>query len=138
MIEYLRSRRIGVLRRGGTSVERAIGAVGDETTRAKRGPFWPADAWVHNLSGAGLTAAAGVSLAVNWVATATALRAYVAMVASTMFLLSGYVLVATPTLRGKAMRQFLTDPRDRAAFEAAAADADRIRLTWPALERLGE
>ncbi|MFI5906534.1 hypothetical protein [Dactylosporangium sp. NPDC051541] len=36
------------------------------------------------------------------------------------------------------MRRYLTDPRDRTEFEAAAANADRIRLTWPALERLAE
>ncbi|UWZ37396.1 hypothetical protein Drose_03690 [Dactylosporangium roseum] len=138
VIEYLRSRRIGVLRRGGTAIERALGAVGDETMRARGGPFWPADPWVHVLYGAGLTAAAIVALTINWLAPPPFARSLLGSIAATIFLVSGYALVRVPTRRGRAMRQFLTDPRDRVAFETAAADADRIRLTWPALERLGE
>lgn len=138
MIDYLRGRRVGIVRRGGTAVERSLGAVADETRRAKHGPYWPVDGWVHVLYAAGLTAAAVVALAINWLAPPSFVRAFLAVVAATMFLLVGYVLVRTPARRERALRQFLTDPRDRTAFETAAAHADRIRLTWPALERLGD
>lgn len=142
MIEYLRGVRVGVLRRGGSAIERSLAAVGDETGPGRRsggtppGPFWPADAWVHALYATGLTAAAAVAMAINWLAPPAVVRGFLGMAAATMFLLVGYVLVRTPTQRGRAMRRYLTDPRDRSAFEAAAADADRTRLTWPALERL--
>ncbi|MER7007385.1 hypothetical protein ABT297_30680 [Dactylosporangium sp. NPDC000555] len=144
MIEHLRGLRVGILRWGGTAVERGLAAVGDETPpgRGSRacdaGPFWPVDRWVHALYAAGLTAAAAVALAINWLGPPAVVRTFLAVVAATMFLLVGYMLVRTPTRRGQAMRRYLTDPRDRTEFETAAANADRIRLTWPALERLGE
>jgi hypothetical protein len=150
VIEYLCGLRVGVLRRGGNAVERSLAAIGDEappgrgtrrtrgTPRATAGPFWPVDQWVHALYAGGLTAAAAVALAINWLAPPAIVRGFLALVAATMFLLVGYALVATPTRRGRAMRRYLTDPRDRADFETAAANADRVRLTWPALERLGE
>ncbi|WP_433056275.1 hypothetical protein [Dactylosporangium sp. CS-033363] len=77
-----------------------------------------------------------MALAIHWLNPPAALRGGFALVAGTVFLLAGYTAVRAPTLRGRAMRQYLTDPRDRTEFEAAAANADRIRLTWPALERL--
>ncbi|WP_238007983.1 hypothetical protein KZZ52_04515 [Dactylosporangium sp. AC04546] len=138
MIDYLRGHRVAIVRRGGTAIERALGAVGDETARAKGGPFWPVDGWVHALYAGGLTVAAAVALTINWLGPPAFVRGFLALVAATVFLLVGYVLVATPTRRGRALRRYLTDPRDRTVFEAAASDADRIRLTWPALERLGE
>jgi hypothetical protein len=144
MLEYLRGLRVGVLRRGGNAVERSLAAVGDEAPpgRGSRGgasgPFWPVDKWVHGLYAVGLTAAAAVAVAINWIGPPAVVRTFLAAVAAAMFLLVGYLLVATPTRRGKAMRRYLTDPRDRTEFEAAAANADRIRLTWPALERLAE
>ncbi|MEV8513201.1 hypothetical protein [Dactylosporangium sp. NPDC051484] len=144
MIEYLRGLRVGILRWGGTAVERGLAAVEDETPTGRgsrapdAGPFWPVDKWVHALYAAGLTAAAAVALAINWLGPPAVVRTFLAVVAATMFLLVGYMLVRTPTRRGQAMRRYLTDPRDRTEFETAAANADRIRLTWPALERLGE
>ncbi|WP_432834897.1 hypothetical protein [Dactylosporangium sp. CA-092794] len=144
MIEYLRGFRVGVLRRGGSGVERSLAAIGDEAPAGRgsrgtpAGPFWPADKWVHALYAAGLTAAAAVALAINWLAPPAVIRTFLALVAATMFLLVGYLLVRTPTRRGQAMRRYLTDPRDRTDFETAAANADRIRLTWPALERMAE
>ncbi|MET7398504.1 hypothetical protein ABZS66_33960 [Dactylosporangium sp. NPDC005572] len=138
MIDYLRGRRVAIVRRGGTAIERALGAVGDETARAKGGPFWPVDGWVHVLYAGGLTVAAAVALTINWIGPPAFVRGFLALVAATMFLLVGYMLVATPTRRGRALQRYLTDPRDRTVFESAASDADRIRLTWPALERLGE
>jgi hypothetical protein len=144
VLEYLRGLRVGVLRHGGNAVERSLAAVGDEAPggRGNRdaagGPFWPVDKTVHALYAAGLTAAAAVAIAINWLAPPAIVRSFLAGVAATMFLLVGYMLVATPTRRGRAMRRYLTDPRDRAEFEAAAVNADRIRLTWPALERLAE
>ncbi|GAA2382332.1 hypothetical protein [Dactylosporangium salmoneum] len=143
MIEYLRGLRVGALRKGGNAVERSLAAVGDEVPpRGSRstgaGPFWPVDKWVHALYAAGLTTAAGVALAINWLAPPAVIRTFLAVVAATMFLLVGYLLVAAPTRRGRAMRRYLTDPRDRTEFEAAVANADRIRLTWPALERLAD
>ncbi|WP_432985564.1 hypothetical protein [Dactylosporangium sp. CA-233914] len=144
MIEYLRGFRVGILRRGGTAVQRSLAAVRDETGTGPgsrgttSGPFWPVDKWVHGLYATGLTAAAAVAIAIDWLDPPTSARPFLAMGAATLFLQAGYVLVRTPTRRGQALRQYLTDPRDRTEFEAAAANADRIRLTWPALERLAE
>ncbi|WP_426510014.1 hypothetical protein ACPPVO_04490 [Dactylosporangium sp. McL0621] len=144
MIDYLRGFRVGVLQRGGNAVERSLAAIGDETgprpgsTGTPAGPFWPVDKWVHALYATALTVAAAVALAIHWLAPPAALRGVLAIVAATVFLLAGYALVRAPTRRGAALRRYLTDPRDRTEFEAAAANADRIRLTWPALERLAE
>ncbi|GAA3291864.1 MULTISPECIES: hypothetical protein [Dactylosporangium] len=144
MIDYLRGFRVGVLRRGGNALERSLAAIDDETGvvrgagRTTAGPFWPVDAWVHALYGVGLLAAAAVALTIHWIDPPTAVRGLLAIAASALFLLVGLALVRAPTRRGKALRRYLTDPRDRTEFEAAAANADRIRLTWPALERMAE
>ncbi|WP_433083186.1 hypothetical protein ACQP1P_03950 [Dactylosporangium sp. CA-052675] len=144
MIDYLRGFRVGVLRRGGNAVERSLAAISDETgprpgpARVDAGPFWPVDRWVHALYALGLTAAAAVALTIHWLDPPVPVRGMLALASSTVFMLAGYALVRTPTRRGRALRRYLTDPRDRTEFEAAAANADRIRLTWPALERLGD
>jgi hypothetical protein len=144
VIEYLRGFRVGILRRGGNALERSLAAIGDETANGRgsggtpAGPFWPVDKWVHALYAAGLTAAGTVALAIHWLAPPAPGRAALAILAAGVFLLAGGALVRTPTRRGKALRRYLTDPRDRTEFEAAAANADRIRLTWPALARMAE
>jgi hypothetical protein len=140
VLEYLRGRRTAIVRR------RAEGALSQGLERGlaagagqpRVGPFWPADNWVFVVYAAALTCAALVALGIHWLEVPAPVRLALAAAAAAGFLLAGWYLVRTPASRAQALRQFLTDPRDRAVFEEAAAHADRIVLTWPALERLGD
>ncbi|MET7427014.1 hypothetical protein [Dactylosporangium sp. NPDC005555] len=136
MIEYLRGRRTAIVRRqAANALERGLaGGAG----QPRSGPFWPADNWVFVVYAAALTCAAAVVLGIRWLDAPPLGRTVLAGIAAAGFLLAGLHLVKTPARRERALRQFLTDPRDRAVFEEAASHADRIMLTWPALERLGD
>ena len=140
MLEYLRGRRTAIVRRqaAGTvkqGLERGLAAGAGQP---RSGPYWPADNWVFVVYAAALTCAAIVALGIHWLDASPLLRVVLAAAAAGGFLFAGLYLVKTPASREQALRQFLTDPRDRAVFEEAAAHADRIVLTWPALERLGD
>jgi hypothetical protein len=136
VLEYLRGRRTAIVRRQATNaLERGLAAGAGQP---RGGPFWPADNWVFVVYAAALTSAAVVALGIHWLGAPPLGRAVLAAIAAAGFLLAGLHLVRTPASRERALRQFLTDPRDRAVFEEAAGHADRIVLTWPALERLGD
>lgn len=140
MLEYLRGRRTAIVRR---QASRALDRVVDRglagaASQPRSGPYWPADNWVFVAYALALTCAAAVALGIHWLDPPPLGRTALAAVAAAGFLLAGLHLVRTRAFRERALRQFLTDPRDRAVFEEAAAHADRIVLTWPALERLGD
>ncbi|MEV0560345.1 hypothetical protein [Dactylosporangium sp. NPDC050588] len=135
MLEYLRGRRTAIVRQQAGAAQRALaGASG----QPRVGPFWPADNWVFVAYAAALACAAIAALGIHWLGAPPLGRAILAAVAAMGFLLAGLHLVRTPASRERSLRQYLTDPRDRSMFEEAAAYADRIVLTWPALERLGD
>lgn len=140
MLEYLRGRRTAIVRRQASrALDRAVDrGLAGSAAQPRTGPFWPADNWVFVAYAIALTCAAVVALGIHWLNAPPLGRTLLGGVAAAGFLLAGLHLVKTPARREKALRQFLTDPRDRTMFEEAAAHADRIVLTWPALERLGD
>lgn len=122
-------------RQAATALDRSLAGAAEQP---RSGPYWPADNWVFVAYAVALTCAAVVALGIHWLDAPPLGRTVLAAVAAAGFLLAGLHLVRTPTRREQRLRRFLTDPRDRAVFEEAAAHADRIVLTWPALERLGD
>ena len=142
VIEHLRGRRFSVLRRrlpgARSALDRGSGGAAEELHRQRPPPYWPADPWLHVIYAGGLAAAAVVAIAINWLAPPPLGRAVLAAIAAGLFLAAGLLLARAPARRALELQRVLRDPRDRAAFEAANADAERILLTWPALERMGE
>jgi hypothetical protein len=149
VIEYLRGRRVGVVAQpvdGGArpALERSVGHAGDELARRRRGgigrppPYWPADPLLYIVYAAGLAAAGGAVVAIRWLAPEGAGRMLLAGVAGVLFLAVGFALVRGAAGRSSAHERVLEDPRDRATFETATADANRILLVWPDLETMAD
>ena len=121
MLEYLRGRRTAIVRRQASrALDRAVGrGLAGSAPQPRSGPFWPADNWVFVAYAAALTCAAVVALGIHWLDAPPLGRTVLAALAAAGFLFAGLHLVRTPANREKALRQFLTDPRDRVAFEEA-------------------
>jgi hypothetical protein len=142
VIEYLRGRRVAVValrpedRR--RALEQSVGRAYDELTGRRPPPYWPADPWLFVVYTGGLTAAAAAALAIHWLAPPPAGRTALALLAAVLFLAVGFALVRAAAGRSRHHERVLTDPRERATFESATADANRIMLVWPDLEAMAD
>jgi hypothetical protein len=150
VIEYLRGRRVSVVAQpleGGPrpALERSAGRAADELSGRRRNgdvgrppPYWPADPLLYVIYAAGLAAAGAAVVAIRWLAPDGTGRLLLAALAAALFLATGFALVRVAAGRSRAHERVLEDPRDRATFEAATADANRILLVWPDLETMAD
>ena len=139
MIEYLRGRRVAVVAQPGTrATETSVGRAGDELGTGRPPPYWPADPLLYVVYAAGLAAAGGAAVAIRWLAPEGLGRMLLAGLAGVLFLAVGIALMRVAAGRSRTHERVLEDPRDRATFEAATGDANRIMLVWPDLEAMAD
>jgi hypothetical protein len=96
-------------------------------------PYRPADPWLLTAYVSGLTAAALAAMAIHWFDPPPAIRMVLALTTAALFVAVGFPLVRASAGRSRRHERVLRDARDRATFEAASADVNRILLAWPDL-----